>query len=198
MVIHYDCGSTVCVFMPVWAVCSRSLKTHLRLSLIHVPSSSEVPSQRVVANDSDSAALFVTQGLPNQSHNTLPPTSPPCSPQQHSYAVCPWWEKDPSWRCWTSKILFRTVSPTQPFFFFHTHCRGCCVRSVIANLVTSIASEFACFFEEYIGFEAVKVELKFPKHGWKHTPYSETNKLSTRKNVIPNKRSVTKTKCSAN
>lgn len=32
------------------------------------------------------------------------------------------------------------------------------------NLFTSIAGEFAPFFEEYIGFEHIKVELKIPKH----------------------------------
>lgn len=42
MLMRYDCVSTVCVFMHTWACCSRSLKTHLRHYLTHVPSSSDI------------------------------------------------------------------------------------------------------------------------------------------------------------
>ncbi len=138
-------------------------------------------------------------------HPTPLLTSPSCSPQQHS-SICPWKGKTPSPPAEDadrtkspSPPLSSSLSLSLSHTHTHTHvilrsillwthahnkidlllihCRGCCVRAVILNSLTSLP-----LFSEILlhGIIRRSDDIKFSTALQRHAPYNK-EKLSTGK-----------------
>lgn len=98
------------LFVQSWAGCSRSLKTHLRLSPTHVPSSFELcrlmPPLQLLCSRSkrrQTGAISIHCRLPILLSSTV---------LLRHISFVKERPQVPCWRCWTDQILFCSVSPT--------------------------------------------------------------------------------------